>query len=308
MRPRLSLVNPTLTKSRHAELAHIADSTLAEFLIHIHGESKDYASFKAKCAEVGADFPESFLQAVDRLVLSMHPKYKIKANKAASDAKGKAAAAAGTKAADDPVSEQRQKEMRLFPGLAVPDSDWIPSYTPDDPATVKERQMRQGQPVDVKGAVNRDDAADMGVDDMMAQLEGVRKRSAADAGADADARGRSGGEKRTRHRSPDYERRGEGGGGGYGGGRDNGYGDRGRPGSGSRHDGGPAGERYGGGRDMRTGGAGSSRMDEKPVLYKIYRGKVSNIKDFGAFVSLEGIMGRVEGAYLALVVSLGPTN
>ena len=33
------------------------DSTLAEFLIHIHGESKDYASFKQKCAEVGADFP-----------------------------------------------------------------------------------------------------------------------------------------------------------------------------------------------------------------------------------------------------------
>ncbi|BGP57862.1 hypothetical protein JCM8202_000460 [Rhodotorula sphaerocarpa] len=289
----LSLVNSiTQELVNHTGLS---DSTLAEFLIHIHGESKDYASFKAKCAEVGADFPESFLQAVDRLVLSMHPKYKIKANKAASDAKGKAAAAAGTKAADDPVSEQRQKEMRLFPGLAVPDSDWIPSYTPDDPATVKERQMRQGQPVDVKGAVNRDDAADMGVDDMMAQLEGVRKRSAADAGADADARGRSGGEKRTRHRSPDYERRGEGGGGGYGGGRDNGYGDRGRPGSGSRHDGGPAGERYGGGRDMRTGGAGSSRMDEKPVLYKIYRGKVSNIKDFGAFVSLEGIMGRVEG-------------
>jgi ATP-dependent RNA helicase DHX8/PRP22 len=30
---------------------------------------------------------------------------------------------------------------------------------------------------------------------------------------------------------------------------------------------------------------------------KIYRGKVSNIKDFGAFVTLEGVMGRVEGAF-----------
>jgi hypothetical protein len=34
------------------------DSTLAEFLIHIHGESKDYASFKQKCAEVGADYSQ----------------------------------------------------------------------------------------------------------------------------------------------------------------------------------------------------------------------------------------------------------
>ena len=244
-------------------------------MIHIHGESKDYASFKQKCAEVGADFPESFLQAVDRLILSMHPKYKIKAAASSkADTKGK-----GKQAADEVVvDENKQKQMRLFPGLAVPDSDWIPSYTPDDPATVKERQMRMGQPADVAGVVAEEDATDMGVDDMMAQLEGVRKkRSALD---DEDERA---GDKRQRHRSPDYEmqRRGDG--------RDNGYGDRDRGGYGG------SGGRDG--RDPRMGGAGPARMDEKPVLYKIYRGKVSNIKDFGAFVTLEGVMGRVEGAF-----------
>ncbi|CAJ0640241.1 14079_t:CDS:2 [Entrophospora sp. SA101] len=36
-------------------------------------------------------------------------------------------------------------------------------------------------------------------------------------------------------------------------------------------------------------------LDEKPVLYKIYNGKVTNIKDFGAFIGLEGVKGRVEG-------------
>ncbi|KAG0660097.1 DEAH-box ATP-dependent RNA helicase prp22 [Rhodotorula mucilaginosa] len=284
----LSLVN-SITQ----ELVNHTDSTLAEFLIHIHGESKDYASFKQKCAEVGADFPESFLQAVDRLVLSMHPKYKIKAAASSkADAKGKGK----QQSADEVVvDENKQKQMRLFPGLAVPDSDWIPSYTPDDPATVKERQMRMGQPADVAGVVAEEDATDMGVDDMMAQLEGVRKkRSALD---DEDERA---GDKRQRYRSPDYEvqRRGDG--------RDNGYGDRGRSGGpgggggrgngyGDRDRGGYGGSGGRDGRDPRMGGAGPARMDEKPVLYKIYRGKVSNIKDFGAFVTLEGVMGRVEG-------------
>lgn len=36
-------------------------------------------------------------------------------------------------------------------------------------------------------------------------------------------------------------------------------------------------------------------MDERPVIFKIYNGKVTGLKEFGAFVTLEGVMGRVEG-------------
>ena len=36
-------------------------------------------------------------------------------------------------------------------------------------------------------------------------------------------------------------------------------------------------------------------MDERPVLYKIYNGRVNGLKEFGAFVQLEGVAGRVEG-------------
>lgn len=36
-------------------------------------------------------------------------------------------------------------------------------------------------------------------------------------------------------------------------------------------------------------------LDDTPILYKIYDGSVSNIMDFGAFVRLEGVKGRVEG-------------
>ena len=45
-------------------------------------------------------------------------------------------------------------------------------------------------------------------------------------------------------------------------------------------------------------GGGRVRMDERPILYKIYDGKVSGMKDFGAFVTLEGVAGRTEGTLL----------
>ncbi|ORZ32608.1 hypothetical protein BCR44DRAFT_1234281 [Catenaria anguillulae PL171] len=35
--------------------------------------------------------------------------------------------------------------------------------------------------------------------------------------------------------------------------------------------------------------------DDSPILYKIYRGKVSNVREFGAFVRLEGVRGSCEG-------------
>ncbi|CAO3629658.1 unnamed protein product [Cunninghamella blakesleeana] len=38
-----------------------------------------------------------------------------------------------------------------------------------------------------------------------------------------------------------------------------------------------------------------TEIDDVPILYKIYNGKITNMKDFGAFVQLEGVKGRVEG-------------
>ncbi|GAA5907660.1 hypothetical protein JCM5296_000845 [Sporobolomyces johnsonii] len=253
----------------------LSDSTLAEFLIHLHTTSPDFATFKTQVASSGADFPDSFLQSVDRLILSMHPKYKLKSKKGKKK-KGKAADGADGKG-KTPLDEEREKQKRLFPGLAMPDQEWAPTtkfegkeghhLSLDDE---KERQLRMGQPVDVLGAerdLRSKDEADLGVDDLMAQLEGVRKR-----GAEGE---RDDGGKRQRQRSPDYDRRGPGG-------------ERGR----DRYREDDRG-RYG--RDARVGGVGPSRLDEKPVLYKIYPGKVANIKDFGAFITLEGVMGRQEG-------------
>jgi ribosomal protein S1 len=38
------------------------------------------------------------------------------------------------------------------------------------------------------------------------------------------------------------------------------------------------------------------RLDEQPVLYKIYSGKVVHVEDFGAFIILDGVTGQVESA------------
>ena len=57
----------------------INDKTAAEFLIILHDKSnKSLVTFKEKVKENGLESPDSepFIESVDRLILSMHPKYK----------------------------------------------------------------------------------------------------------------------------------------------------------------------------------------------------------------------------------------
>lgn len=280
-----------LTNSITQELVNhtgLSDSTLAEFLIHLHTTSSDLTDFKSKCREVGAEFPDSFLDSVDRLVLSMHPKYKLKKAKSSKKlkGKGKGKADATDLASAQAADPEKEKAKRLFPGLSLPDQEWKPTTEYDGRDAPKlALDIDNDQPVDVRGAhrdaTNRDEA-DLGIDGLMKELEGVsKKRSAHQDSTDRDRdQDRSMDGKRQRQRSPDYDRRD----------RDrNGDRDRGRSGY---------GHRGGDGRDPRIGGVGPNRLDEKPVLYKIYPGKVTNIKDFGCFVGLEGIVGRQEGELL----------
>ncbi len=56
----------------------ISDKTLAEFVIVQHGKCSSLAEFKAQMEEMGADFPQSLVESIDRLILTMHPKRKRK--------------------------------------------------------------------------------------------------------------------------------------------------------------------------------------------------------------------------------------
>lgn len=208
------------------------DKTLAEFVIDLHDQSKTLPEFKQKLKEVGANFPESFVENVDRLILQLHPRHKKKPASGDTDTTG----------TTDGGLDETDKKKRLFPGLALKDQEWEPSATKD--AVMKE------------------------VDDLMSQFEGAAKRA---RGRPTEGE-RSPKRRRTstsrspppppRRQSPSPPR-----GRGYGDRRDGGYGrhDRGLP------------------------------LDDRPVLFKIYNGRVSGLKDFGAFVQLEGLVGRVEG-------------
>lgn len=205
------------------------DKTLAEFVIALHDESKSIAEFKQKLKDVGATFPDSFVENMDRLILNMHPKHKKKPVATAENGSG-----------EEMSVDDLDKKKRMFPGLALKDQEWRPSISKD--VLMKE------------------------VDDMMSQFEGAAKKARArpaENGSDRSPKRQRRSPSPHHRRSPSPPR-----GRGYGDRRDD---DRGRP------------------------GRGRAALDERPILYKIYDGRVSGLKDFGAFVQLEGIAGRVEG-------------
>lgn len=205
----------------------INDKTVAEFVIALHDDSKTLPDFKANLSNAGADFPDSFVETVDRLILTMHPKHKKRQQKG-DDSNGQKE----NGRAEGGLDEQ-DKKRRLFPGLALADK-------PAPSAAEKDAVMKE-------------------VDDMMAQLESASKKSRPRPSDDRPSPKR---QRRDRSLSP----------------RRRSPSPRGRS-----HD-----------RGYRRDGRHAA-VDERPVLYKIYTGRVSSVKDFGAFVTLDGVAGRTEG-------------
>lgn len=161
----------------------IADKTLAEFIIDLHGKAKSFDEFKTSISAIGADFPVSFLETIDRLILRMHPKYR------------------------KPEAKTDEKS-KIFKGLAVPDKD-----TKD-----LSKDQSEGEDPLKSGYVN-------------GGLElSIRSRRSSESDHDRS---------RKRKRSP--------------------------------------------------------VIDDHPQLYKVYAGRVTGVKDFGAFVALQGIKERVDG-------------
>lgn len=275
----LSLVNKVTQEIFNHTSQH--DPTLAKFVISLHKKSKGkgFEVFRDKLKEVGAPFPDSFVQTLDRIILSMHPKYKKKAMKAKA-VQGGAGKQADIKAAYD---EEQDRRARLYPGLALPDT----TYKPIDEFIREEAKA---------GPIVKD------VDDLMAELEGVAANSKRNRPGASDFM-----DGQDDHQGPSNGKRP----------RMDEDGGRGRWGSGSaaneeRRGRSPPPPRYQGdgardsGYGARLGTArGQGSLDSKPVLYKIYSGKVSSMKDFGAFVQLEGVAGRAEGMVHVSQISSG---
>lgn len=207
----------------------ISEKTLAEFVIAQRLECPSFAEFKAKLSSVGAEFPPSLVESIDRLVRAMHPKFKGQQNGPDHNEH------------NEKPGRSTEEKSSMFKGLAIPD---------------KEMEA---------------------IDDTLALLESLEPKR-----ADKDR-------PRKRSRTPDEyydERRRK---------RKDRYRSRSR--SRSRSKSPPRGRRRNGryedDDDMFR--RPPREMDDTPQLYKVYDGHVTGIKDFGAFVNLHGVKGKVDG-------------
>jgi ATP-dependent RNA helicase DHX8/PRP22 len=244
----------------------ISDKTLAEFVIAQHEQCKSLAEFKAKLEDMGAEFPNSLVESIDRLVLTLHPKYKT--GKAKDDGADK----------DEVAEDERGRKARVFKGLAIPDKDV--DFEPEEEVEGGEETM----------------------DDTFAMLESLagkaKKRSASPS---YDERDRSHSKKyrrsrsRSRSRSPRRDRRDR---------RQRDDNDSfvfqdefGRTRTVPRKEEDRTGRRRrrNSSSDDEFRRAPAPELDDTPVLYKVYTGRVTGIKDFGVFVNLQGVRGKVDG-------------
>ncbi|PGH35675.1 ATP-dependent RNA helicase DHX8/PRP22 [[Emmonsia] crescens] len=260
----------------------VNDKTLAEFVIDQHLKCSSFAEFKSTLDDIGADFPQSLIESIDRLVLTLHPKFK---------GKEKVSSKGTEQNGDDEVLDEIERKARIFKGLAVPDK--VPQWEDDDDAT----------PVE---PASTDDATAGAMDDTFAMLEGLAGK-ARERKSTTDSRKRS--------RSPGDDE--------YDGGkpRRDRYRSRSRSRSAERSwrkrddldEFGRSIPKHRGRDDRHNNGSGESRgrrdrgdeeffkrpptpeLDDQPILFKIYDGRVTGIKDFGAFVNLQGVKGKVDG-------------
>ncbi len=245
----------------------INDKTLAEFVIDQHEKSGgEVAKFKTAMAALGAEFSNSLVESIDRLILTMHPKYNKQKR-------------AGKSTQDDlDELDTIGRKLQVFKGLSVPDREQDWDDLDDDVPGPKEMLGGRG-------------------DETFALLEGLapvsnggsngvnghsRKRSRSPERNDysLDRRQRQKyisrspsphGGKRSRRTYEDVE---------YGGNHKH------------RH----RNERHGHYRSRPKDYADEEReLDDHPVLYKVYDGAVTGVKDFGAFVNLRGVKGKVDG-------------
>jgi ATP-dependent RNA helicase DHX8/PRP22 len=264
----------------------INDKTLAEFVIDQHLKSKSFADFKNDLDALGAEFPPSLIESVDRMVVTMHPSYKSKRGMDTS-----------THGADDDMEALNAvgKKARIFKGLAIPDK--VQTWEDEEPAPIKSQNITE------------DDARTGAMDDTFAMLEGLAGKSREDRHEPS----RTIKPSRKRSRSPDY--------GDYDSTSHRRHRDRRRSTSRSRspehrerHENGVDRDRSDR-KDRRNGHRDkherrsrrdqddedyfrrppTPEIDDQPVLYKTYDGRVTGVKDFGAFVNLQGVRGKVDG-------------
>ncbi|KAJ1959883.1 DEAH-box ATP-dependent RNA helicase prp22 [Dispira parvispora] len=262
----LSLVNKIASELQNH--LGIADTVVAEFVIDLHDSSPDYATFQTKLLETGCEFPDWFVENLNRLITTLRPKSRTPGKDTKEVSQGNAPTS---------VNEYDvERKSQAFPGLAMQDS-------------VDTKPVKHGK------------IADSIMDDLEILLQASKEevglsRPTGKSPSSRRTRSRSASRSRERRSSGSHQSRHR-----EGRHRDQRHRDHSR--SPSRRRGGspeyrPRSREP---RSRRSHHRSRSRSptrnekDEKPILYKIYDGQVSNMRDFGAFVTLLQVQGRPEG-------------
>ncbi|CAD0016676.1 unnamed protein product [Aureobasidium pullulans] len=253
----------------------ISDKTIAEFVIAQHEQCKNLDEFKTKLSEF--DFSASLATAIDRLVLTMHPKYKSKAKQAHAQEED-----------DRDLDGERDRKTRVFKGLVIPDKDV--AFDEQDDAQEEDTKL---------------DA----MDDTFALLEGLaggpkkpsapRKRSVSPMEAEYDSR-------QSKSRAAGHALRNS----------DTTTSSLRTNSAETAHGASPIKTPTARADIVRGAAAKTDRhrreptpeMDDSPVLYKIYDGRVTGVKDFGVFVNLYGVRGKVDGLVHISAMAEGKVN
>ncbi|CAK7211329.1 DEAH-box ATP-dependent RNA helicase prp22 [Sporothrix bragantina] len=255
------------------------DRNVAEFIIAQRLEVDDFRAFKKKLAELNVDFPPSLVESIDRLVCTLHPAMRGKQQQDSSS--------------KDSSRKDRQKQKEkdsIFKGLSMPDKQVEDTHEADeidDALAMLEGLASKSTKKDSKPSTSTTKPSRTTRDrDSLSPRDSHRGRDRNGDKRKSRYRSRS----RSPYRSPSRSRsrsrgRRRGGGRGYDDDdvnytynkrrRENGKDDR---------------SDRNGRRDEPTG-----PLDDKPELGKIYDGHVTGIKDFGVFVNIHGVRGKVDG-------------
>ncbi|XP_034652656.1 ATP-dependent RNA helicase DHX8 [Drosophila subobscura] len=306
----------------------INDKDLAEFIIDLENKHRSYDAFRKALLENGAEFPDSLVQNLQRIINLMRP------SRPRGGSEEKLGSGSGSK------DDKKSQLMKMFPGLALPNDKYSQSEGQDEH---EEEKTKEKHAVGKKTDLSDVDAAMMelealapgeGKTEDKKELKESRERPhkrrdrsrSRDKDRDTRKRSRSREDRernrerrrsksredrhreRRRSRSRDKERRRRS--------RSREHRDRERRRSRSREDR-DRGRRRSSSRDRherrqrsrsRSGDRGdrgdrrhdkmpppNTVMADDPEAGKIYSGKVANIVPFGCFVQLFGLRKRWEG-------------
>ncbi|KAL8678968.1 MAG: hypothetical protein Q9186_004737 [Xanthomendoza sp. 1 TL-2023] len=257
----------------------VSDKTLAEFVIDQHSKCRSLPMFKSRLDDMGAEFPQSLIESIDRLILTMHPKYK-----AIKDL-------ANVNQQPENSLDDTEKKARIFKGLAVPDKDY--GWEDGAPDSNPRQESARSDTIDDTFAM-LEDLAGRPCTSLKNGNSRKRSRSPDD---DTERKERKRDKYRSRSRSRGHERPSSYGMNGYDSDEDE-YG-RSLKTKGPQH----RRHRNGEGTSDRPPQRDDGRfklpptpeIDDVPKVFKIYEGAVTGVKEFGAFVNLQGVRGKVDG-------------